>query len=44
MMNQIFDSLKIPNINNIFLKKEPPKETQIFNISEGPLFRNGWLY
>ena len=27
-----------------FKKKEPPKETQIFHISKGLLFRNGWLY
>ena len=27
-----------------FLKKGPPKETQIFHISRGPLFRNGWAY
>ena len=42
-LSQIFDSLKF-QMSVFFLKKEPPKETRIFRISKGLLFRNGWPY
>ena len=41
---QIFDSLKIPNVSNLFFEKGAAKKTQIFHIFKGPLLPNGWPY
>ena len=39
-LSQIFDLLKF-QMSVFFLKKEPPKETQIFRISKGCYFVMG---
>ena len=39
---QIFDSLKIPNVSNLFFEKGAAKKHKFFIFLKGPLFRNGW--